>query len=67
LDEAEEKVIKLNGVVVRKEGDRVVFECPLGLRDSEGKTPCDRLAEILEKAREIVTRVIVEKKEEKRK
>jgi hypothetical protein len=64
LSEAEERVIKLNGVVVRKEGDRVIFECPLGLKDSEGKTPCDRLAELLEKAKEIVTRVVVERRKE---
>jgi hypothetical protein len=64
LSEAEERVIKLNGVVVRKEGDRVIFECPLGLKDSEGKTPCDRLAELLEKAKEVVTRVVVERRKE---
>jgi len=64
LSEAEERVIKLDGVVVRKEGDRVVFECPLGLKDSEGKTPCDRLAELLEKAKEVVTRVVVERRKE---
>lgn len=64
MSEAEERVIKLNGVVVRKEGDRVIFECPLGLKDSEGKTPCDRLAELLEKAKEIVTRVVVERRKE---
>jgi hypothetical protein len=64
LSEAEERVIKLNGVIVRKEGDRVIFECPLGLKDSEGKTPCDRLAELLEKAKEIVTRVVVERRKE---
>lgn len=64
MSEAEERVIKLNGVVVRKEGDRVIFECPLGLKDSEGKTPCDRLAELLEKAKEIVTRVVVEGRKE---
>jgi hypothetical protein len=64
LSEAEERVTKLNGVVVRKEGDRVIFECPLGLKDSEGKTPCDRLAELLEKAKEIVTRVVVERRKE---
>lgn len=58
-----EKVVKLNGVIVKKEGDRVVFECPLGLRDSEGKTPCDRLAEMLEKVKEVVVRVVAEKKE----
>jgi len=60
----EERVIKLDGVIVRKEGDRVVFECPLGLKDSEGKTPCDRLAELLEKAKEVVTRVVVERRKE---
>lgn len=64
MSEAEERVIKLNGVIVRKEGDRVIFECPLGLKDSEGKTPCDRLAELLEKAKEIVTRVVVERRKE---
>jgi hypothetical protein len=64
LSEAEERVIKLNGVVVRREGDRVIFECPLGLKDSEGKTPCDRLAELLEKAKEVVTRVVVERRKE---
>ena len=64
MSEAEERVIKLDGVVVRKEGDRVVFECPLGLKDSEGKTPCDRLAELLEKAKEVVTRVVVERRKE---
>lgn len=64
MSEAEERVIKLNGVVVRKEGDRVIFECPLGLKDSEGKTPCDRLAELLEKAKEVVTRVVVERRKE---
>jgi hypothetical protein len=63
-DVEREKAIKLNGVVVKREGDHVVFECPLGLRDSEGKTPCDRLIELLEKAKEIVVRVVAEKKKE---
>ena len=53
--EEKKVVVSLDNVTVTRIGDRVEVVCPIGLKDSEGKTPCDRLGEMLLGAKEIAT------------
>ena len=52
-------IVSLDNVKVTRIGDRVEVTCPIGMKDDEGKTPCDRLAEMLIGAKEIATLNVV--------
>lgn len=63
---SDDKAVSLDKVKIKREGEKVVFECPLGAKDKDtGKTPCDLIADLLESSKTVVTRNVADELVEK--